>query len=84
MQANGLRNDRYKKKLGSILKEEREKQRISQQQLSRISTLTQGEISRIEAGILMPKIYTLKIICDSLNISILYVIKKLFNLKEIE
>jgi len=58
--------------LGYNLKQERLKQEMSQQELSKISGIDQGDISKIESGLANPTISTLNRICECLNKKIKY------------
>ena len=57
------------KHISERLREEREKQRISQMELSYKSGLSQNQVNYIETGKRTPNLYTLLCICRALHIS---------------
>jgi transcriptional regulator with XRE-family HTH domain len=57
------------KRIASRLREEREKIRISQMDLSFLAGLSQNQVFCIETGKRTPNLYTLLKICQALNIS---------------
>jgi transcriptional regulator with XRE-family HTH domain len=57
------------KRIASRLREEREKVRISQMDLSFLAGLSQNQVFCIETGKRTPNLYTLLKICHALNIN---------------
>jgi transcriptional regulator with XRE-family HTH domain len=57
------------KRIASRLREEREKIRISQMDLSFLAGLSQNQVFRIETGKRTPNLYTLLKICQAMNIN---------------
>jgi DNA-binding XRE family transcriptional regulator len=57
------------RRVASRLREEREKARISQMDLSFLAGLSQNQVFCIETGKRIPNLYTLLKVCQALNIS---------------
>jgi transcriptional regulator with XRE-family HTH domain len=57
------------KRVASRLREEREKMRISQMDLSLLAGLSQNQVFCIETGKRVPNLYSLLKICRALNIN---------------
>jgi transcriptional regulator with XRE-family HTH domain len=69
-------NDEYKaeieaqiRRIAQRLREEREKVRISQMDLSFLAGLSQNQVNYIETGKRTPNLYTILKICQALNIN---------------
>jgi len=58
------------RQIGKILKEGREKKRISQEELARLSKIDQGDISRFEKGQGNPTLKKIAVLFDCLDIEL--------------
>jgi len=61
--------------IGKRIKQLREEQGISQQDIAAACNIEKTNFSRIETGNTNPTIYTLKIIADNLNIELTEIVK---------